>query len=184
VSFDNAGNIYGATAYGGTDGEGSIFEISASGKESVLHSFSATAIEDGVFPHGSVAMDSQGNLYGTTYDGGAFHTGVVFKLTPGGTFSVLHSFGSSGDGWHTNQGMVIDAQGNLYGTTFNGGAFGYGIVFKLSPDGTETILHSFSSGGDGAFPQGMLLLDSHGALYGTTEQGGTGNSGVVFEVTP
>jgi uncharacterized repeat protein (TIGR03803 family) len=84
---------------------------------------------------------------------------------------------------HTNQGLIIDGQGNLYGTCFQGGAQGYGIVFKLAADGTETILHSFGFY-DGAYPQGMLFMDSLGNLYGTTEEGGAGNSGTVYKVTP
>jgi uncharacterized repeat protein (TIGR03803 family) len=183
VFVDQAGNLYGTTAYGGTYGEGAVYKVSPQGKETVLHSFSAIAIENGVFPHGGLVSDSAGNLYGTTYDGGAFHTGVVFKLTPAGSYSVVHNFGGSGDGLHTNQGLIIDGQGNLYGTCFQGGAQGYGIVFKLAADGTETILHSFGFY-DGAYPQGMLFMDSLGNLYGTTEEGGSGNSGTVYKVTP
>ena len=184
--LDQQGNLYGTTELGGTFGEGAVFKITSAGTESVLHSFSATgsAKADGVFPEGGLVVDAQGNLYGTTYNGGEFHTGVVFKLTPAGTETVLHSFGGTGDGLHTQAALIIDGSGNLYGTSFQGGAFGGGIVFKLDPGGNETILHSFGSGGDGAFPHAALLMDSAGNLYGTTEQGGTNNGGTVFEVTP
>jgi len=85
---------------------------------------------------------------------------------------------------HTQSGLVIDAQGNLYGTTFQGGQFGAGIVFKISPDGTEIIPPNFSGGADGAYPQATLFMDAQGNVYGTTEEGGANNSGTVFEVTP
>lgn len=185
LALDQQGNLYGTTELGGAFGEGSIFRITG-GTESVLHSFSATgaAKADGVFPEGGLVVDAQGNLYGTTYDGGAFHTGVVFKLSPEGTETVLHSFGGNGDGIHTQAGLIIDGNGNLYGTSFQGGAFGAGIVYKLDSAGNETILHSFGSGTDGTYPHAGLLMDSAGNLYGTTEQGGTNNGGTVFEVTP
>lgn len=186
LALDQQGNLYGTTELGGAFGEGSVFKIASGGKESILHSFSATgaAKADGVFPEGGLVVDAQGNLYGTTYNGGAFHTGVVFKLTPAGTETVLHSFGGTGDGLHTQAALIIDGSGNLYGTSFQGGAFGAGIVFKLDSLGNETILHSFGSGTDGAYPHAALLMDSLGNLYGTTEQGGTSNGGTVFEVMP
>lgn len=153
LALDEQGNLYGTTELGGTLGVGTVFKITAGGTESVLHSFSASAAakEDGCFPEGALVVDPQGNLYGTTYDGGAFHTGVVFKLSPAGTETVLHSFGGNGDGIHTQASLILDASGNLYGTSFQGGAFGAGIVFKLDSAGTETILHSFGSGTDGAY---------------------------------
>lgn len=186
LTLDQQGNVYGTTELGGAYGEGSVFRIASGGTESILHSFSATgaAKADGVFPEGGLVVDAEGNLYGTTYDGGAFHTGVVFKLSPQGAETVLHSFGSNGDGIHTQAGLIIDGNGNLYGTSFQGGAFGAGIVFKLDSAGNETILHSFGSGTDGTYPHAGLLLDSAGNLYGTTEEGGKSNGGTVFEVTP
>lgn len=186
VTLDRAGNLYGTTELGGASAEGAVFKITPAGIESILHSFSANgaAKANGVFPEGSVTVDVQGNLYGTTYNGGAFHTGVVFKLSPDGTETVLHSLGGIGDGIHTNASLIVDAKGNLYGTSFQGGAFGYGIVFELDPAGNETILHSFSGGSDGAYPHTGLIMDSAGNLFGATEQGGTNNGGTVFEVTP
>ena len=184
--IDKGGNLYGTTGSGGAFGEGAVFKITPGKSEAVLHSFSATgaAKGDGVIPDGGVVMDAQGNLYGTTYQGGAFHSGVVFKVASDGSETVLHSFGATGDGGHTNSGLVLDAQGNLYGTTFQGGQFGGGIAFKLAPDGTETILHNFGSGSDGGFPHGGLLIDSAGNLYGVAEDDGAHNGGAVFEITP
>jgi uncharacterized repeat protein (TIGR03803 family) len=186
VTVDQSGNLYGTTELGGTHREGTVFKMSSGGKDSILLSFSADAgaIENGVFPQGGVVKDAQGNIYGTTYNGGAFHYGALFKLSPSGTETVLHSFGGSGDGLHTQSGLVIDAQGNLYGTCFQGGTFGAGVLFKVTPDGTETILHNFSGGPDGAYPHATMIRDLQGNLYGTTEQGGTNNQGTIFEVTP
>jgi uncharacterized repeat protein (TIGR03803 family) len=155
----------------------------------VLHSF---ALSDGGNPLGAVIMDKAGNLYGTTALGGASGAccGTVFKLDPSGIETVLHSFaGSPGDGANPFAGLVMDAAGNLYGTTVNGGASsacsgGCGTVFKLDTSGNETVLHSFtSSPGDGAHPNAGLIMDGAGNLYGTTNQGGTSGYGTVFKLT-
>lgn len=185
VVLDQHGNLYGTTKYGGAAGVGTVFTISSVGTEAVLYGFKIADGDkgNGVFPDGGLVVDAEGNLYGTTFDGGAFHCGVAFKLAPDGTETVLHSFGGAGDGLHTQSGLVMDGQGNLYGTTFQGGEYGYGIVFELGPTGTETILHSFD-GSDGAAPEGGLLIDSLGNLYGTSSSGGAGDEGTVFEITP
>ena len=185
VILDQAGNLYGTTSLGGANGEGAVFEITAGGAESILHSFSAigSGIANGVFPDGGLVRDAAGNLYGTTYNGGTYHTGVAFKLSPDGTETVLHSFGNKGDGLHTQSSMVLDAHGNLYGTSFQGGANGDGTVFEIRPDGTEAVLYSFSGGSDGSNPTGVYL-GSNGTLYGVTEAGGANNGGTIFEITP
>ena len=128
-----------------------------------------------------------GNLYGTTITGGAFFNGTIFKLDPQGNLTVLHTFGeSSPDGSQPiASGLVRDPAGNFYGTTQAGGTFGDGTVYKLAPDGTFTVLHSFSWGADGAFPWAGVILDEAGNIYGTTRQGGDANCdcGVVFKIT-
>jgi len=108
-----------------------VFELSPSGTETVLYSFNADGT-DGINPYGGVVLGKKGVIYGTTYQGGTNGYGTVFKLTPSGTETVLHSFTST-DGAHPYAGMVLDKQGALYGTTVDGGDFGYGTVFKVVP---------------------------------------------------
>jgi uncharacterized repeat protein (TIGR03803 family) len=134
-------------------------------------------------------MDAAGNLYGTTYIGGAYDLGSVFKLEAAGSESVLYSFKGSSDGEYPYSGVVIDNAGNLYGTTAGfcnsitcgAGASGNGTVYKLDPSGTLTVLHHFANSNDGANPGG-LLLDPAGNLYGTTYNGGSAGVGTVFKI--
>jgi uncharacterized repeat protein (TIGR03803 family) len=145
------------------------------------------APDDGCLPNAGLVSDSAGNLYGVTPQCGAFGWGAVFKLAPNGAETILHSFTGGSDGGYPPTALIIDAAGNLYGTTECGGAYdgdaGYGVVFKLAPDGTETVLHAFADGNDGEIPEVPLVMDSSGNLYGTTLGGGYGY-GTVFSVTP
>ena len=189
--FDAAGNLYGTTAGGGAYDAGTVFQLTPNGDgswtESVLHSFNG---KDGRQPLSSLIFDAGGNLYGATYSGGAFGDGTVFQLTPNGdgswTESVLHSF-NGGDGREPLSSLIFDAVGNLYGTTYTGGAYGWGTVFKLTPNGdgswTESVLHSFNHR-DGAFPYSSLTFDAAGNLYGTTASGGYFGVGTVFKLKP
>jgi uncharacterized repeat protein (TIGR03803 family) len=134
--MDSDGTLYGTTNEGGTNKTGTVFKISASGAESVLYSFGVPGGLDAYSPEfESLVMDGAGNLYGTTASGGTNNTGTVFKISTSGVESVLYSFGSSSgtDGDSPYAGLIMDTAGNLYGTTRVGGAFGRGIVFKLSP---------------------------------------------------
>src|SRR5262249_42725107 len=199
-----SGNFYGTASGGGIMGKGVVFEVSAAGVEKVLFSFSGS---DGDTPSAGLIADGKGNLYGTTQAGGKFGFGVVFMLAPPAsagaewTQTVLHSFaGDPNDGNTPLAGLVIDGHGNLYGTTFRGGGRcinpvgGCGVVFKLSPPAkpggawTETVLHVFSSSNSGAgrYPEGKLIMDSKGNLFGTTtESGAFGNGcGTVYELSP
>jgi uncharacterized repeat protein (TIGR03803 family) len=177
--MDSAGNLYGTTAGGGTAGYGTVFKLDTTGHESVLHSF-GVATGDGLIPQAGVIMDSAGNLYGTTFGGGTAGNGTVFKVDPTGVETVLHSF-SNTDGANPEAGLIMDSAGNLYGTTFSGGTAGGGTVFKVDPTGVETVLHSFTNtSGDGSGPQGGLIRDMAGNLYGTT----SGGNGTVFKVDP
>jgi uncharacterized repeat protein (TIGR03803 family) len=129
---DAAGNFYGTTPFGGAYGGGTVFVLNRNGHERVLHSFGADG--DGAFPYAGLVQDAAGNFYGTTNGGGAYgYYGTVFVVSPTGQEKVLHSFGAEGDGAYNNAGLVQDAAGNLYGTTSNGGAYGYGTVFELTP---------------------------------------------------
>jgi uncharacterized repeat protein (TIGR03803 family) len=177
-------HFFGATQTGGAYGYGAVYEVTNTGAESVLYSF--TGGSDGAYPRAGLIEDASGNYYGTTDQGGAYGSGVVFKLAPGDTETVLHSFGSGTDGAAPLSGLVMDSAGNLYGTTFSGGANGLGTVFEVAPGGSESVLHSFA-GSDGALPMAALVMDTSGNLYGTTYEGGAsancgGGCGVVFEL--
>jgi uncharacterized repeat protein (TIGR03803 family) len=163
--------------------------------ETLLHSFSFSENgKDGSSPYSTLAIDASGDLYGTTFVGGAYNYGAVFEMSPraggGWTEKILHSFIDNGrDGQEAYSGVVLDASGNLFGTTVGGGADGSGTVFELSPQEgggwTEKILHSFhASGGDGDGPYASVVLDGAGNLYGTTTRGGTFGYGTAFEVSP
>jgi uncharacterized repeat protein (TIGR03803 family) len=240
---DAAGNLYGTTRYGGAESTdcgggvcGTVFKLSPAGVETILHSFNFT---DGSQPFAGLIRDAAGNLYGTTTSGGAYGEGVVFKLSPTGTETVLSSYGgrptaglvrdaagnlygtftsdkggvyelfrcdsapsgyaekvlhrfTGSDGANPYAGLIRDAAGNLYGTTAQGGASGYGVVFELircdsAPSGYDfKVLHSFTGGADGATPYAGLIQDGAGNLYGTTYSGGAYGRvlGVVFKLTP
>ena len=209
--FDSAGNLYGTTAWGGLISQnrefdcGVVFELSPSGggwTDTVLYYFTGGA--DGGEPHGRLTLDSEGNLYGTTYLGGTLSgpcsstgCGTVFELSPSGggwTFTLLHSF-TLADGAAPWTGLTPDNAGNLYGTTTGGGSGGGGTVFELSPSGrgwTFSTLHSFTNWNEGLFPFSDLVIDGAGNLYGALQQGGSskpsrlgGNGcGTVFGLSP
>ncbi len=204
--FDAAGNLYGITSHGGNEvcptGCGTVYKLAPSvgGKwtKTILHFFSG---KDGAYPLGGLTLDSAGNLYGTTWQGGKYQScpqngcGVVFKLTRGRqgqwTETVLHAF-NGGDGSQPNGTLTFDASGNLYGITSQGGNYkaclniGCGVIFKLALGAkghwTETVLHAFS-GNDGVSPTGTLVFDTAGNLYGATSYIGK-HYGMVFRLSP
>jgi uncharacterized repeat protein (TIGR03803 family) len=187
VIMDSAGNLYGTTQYGGASGWGVVYKLDANGHETVLHNF--TFGTDGGASVAGVIMDSAGNLYGTTQYGGVSFGGAVYKLNVAtGQFTVLHNFTFGPDGGGSEAGLILDSAGNLYGTTASGGGPGCcpgqpGVVFKVNPAGVETVLYTFGGGADGNTPEGGVISDPAGNLYGTTLYGGSG-SGVVFELFP
>jgi uncharacterized repeat protein (TIGR03803 family) len=182
VVADAKGNLYGTTYYGGAHNAGVVFKVTPAGAESVLHHFTGKA--DGGNPlTGALVRDAHGHLYGTTSTGGAASYGTVFELMPNGTLKTLHTFEGGADGAAPQAGVFRAANGNLYGTTGYGGAYNFGTVFELAPNGHETMLYVFTGGSDGGFPFGDVILDPAGNLYGTTVQGGTANFGTVFELT-
>jgi uncharacterized repeat protein (TIGR03803 family) len=180
VIEDAAGDLYGITGYGGTANAGVVYKLDASGRETTLYSFTGGA--DGGNPSGGVIRDSAGNLYGTTLYGGTANYGVVYKLDTAGHESVLYSFPGGSDGALPLAGVIRDAAGNLYGTTFSGGPADWGVVFKLDTAGNETVLFGFTGGADGGHPIAGVVRDSAGSLYGTTYNGGTANAGVVYKL--
>jgi uncharacterized repeat protein (TIGR03803 family) len=194
VIRDAEGNLYGTTVGGGTNGYGTIFEVTAPNTEKILYNFcSLEKCKDGSRPYAGLVQDSAGNLYGTTVNGSgnSCDCGVVFELTKkGNKLIVLHRFtGSPTDGKIPYGGLIMDDKGNLYGTTTYGGASGTGTVFKVTSAHKESLLYNFTGGADGANPYASLVMDAQGNLYGTTTGGGTVNSncasgcGVVFKVT-
>lgn len=178
------GNLYGMSSNGGANGHGTVFRITAAGVLTVLYSFGSSSSGDGIQPNIRLIFGSDGNLYGTTTNGGANDLGTVFKVTPGGAETVLYSFAEQpGDGNNPEGGLVQGSDGSLYGTTAFGGANDLGIVFKLAPDGVETVLYSFTGGpGDGSRPIGNMVEGSDGNLYGTTSEGGASNQGTFFRI--
>jgi len=176
------GNFYGVTANGGgNNGDGTIFKITPDGTLTPLHGFSGG---DGEGPNGLVQA-RDGNFYGTAWYGGAYRNcflacGTVFRMTPNGSLTVLHSFNGS-DGAYPASTVIQGSDGNFYGTTSTGGANRVGTIFKITPNGTLTTLHSFS-GSDGAVPHGALVQATDGNFYGTTLYGGANGQGTVFRL--
>lgn len=208
---DTKGNYYGTTEEGGNlacsyfginGGCGTVFKLESNGSLKVLHTFSGGV--DGAGPQG-LLLDKTGNLYGITFLGGDLNCftgdgcGVIFKMDLNGNETVLYSFMGGTDGWFPNGFLSMDRVGNIYGVTINGGNLadcsgsGCGVVFKLSPSEKYTVLYTFTGGADGAFPNGALLTDDKGNLYGTAGWGGdlsctdpqsTAGCGVVFKIGP
>lgn len=184
---DKSGNAYGTTYSGGAHGLGTVFKISASGVESVLYSFcAASTCADGANPYAGLIMDAAGNLYGTTLGGGANNNGTVFELSTTGSETVLHAFQNTPDFATPYSGLTMDNLGNLYGTTWFGGAKNSGGVFEISPNQTETILYdkwcAYPCTQDGDSSAGGLILDKNGNLYGTSVLGGAFARGLVFAI--
>jgi uncharacterized repeat protein (TIGR02543 family) len=183
---DSAGNLYGTTSKNGLYGKGTVFKLSPDGTETILHNFGNS--NDGQTPLGNLIFDAAGNLYGTTSAGGIYGNGTAFELSPNGTETVLYNFGNGVDGQNPAAGLVFDSSGNLYGTTVNGGSFGGGTAFELSPYNgrccRESPVYSFGNGNDGRNPQAGLVFDSAGNLYGTTANGGLYSGGTIFQLSP
>ncbi|HXM19844.1 MAG TPA: choice-of-anchor tandem repeat GloVer-containing protein [Terriglobales bacterium] len=192
VVVDARGNLYGVTEFGGSFNFGTVFKLDPNGRETVLHSFLGG---DGVSPAEPLIWGAHGTLYGTTLEGGSSEggkckhgCGAVFAADKTGKETVLYAFTGGADGGQPNATLIRDAAGNFYGTTLGGGSSAgncqyqsCGVVFKLDKAGKETVLHTFTGGSDGAFPNG-LIRDGAGNLYGTTYSGGTSGQGTVFEL--
>jgi uncharacterized repeat protein (TIGR03803 family) len=192
---DGQGNFYGATNAGGQgncnsgDGCGTVFKIDASGRKSTVYVFKGK--KDGGSPSGDLTVGPDGSIYGATQQAGSScGCGTVYKIRPDGTEKTLYQFQGGSDGAGSRAGVILDADGNLYGTTQQGGTGscqgGCGTVFKLTPTGTKTVVHNFTGGSDGEAPAGGLVFDSSGNLFGTTESGGGncdfGNCGTLFKI--
>ncbi|HZP63813.1 MAG TPA: choice-of-anchor tandem repeat GloVer-containing protein [Terriglobales bacterium] len=182
------GNFYGTTTYGGVcndfDGCGAVFEVTSAGTLTTLHSF---VISDGQNPVAGLVQASNGNLYGTTLNGGTNAVGTIFEITPGGTLKTLHNFaGYPTDGANPFAGLVQATNGNFYGTTMEGGANNQGTIFEITPAGKLTTLYSFCSQTDctdGTSPIAGLVQATNGAFYGTADQGGVDGYGTIFSLS-
>ena len=176
---DTNGNFFGNTYYGGNAfySFGTVYKLSSTGEETVLHTFEGKA--DGAYPQSPLAQDAAGNLYGAAFSyGGANSAGTVFRITPDGRFSLLHTFaGGTADGCRPAAGLIFVAD-VLYGTTAGCGTYGYGTIFAISKTGEYVVLYNFGKG-DGDSPLALLMIDAQGNLYGTT--GGNYGCGTVFK---
>jgi uncharacterized repeat protein (TIGR03803 family) len=202
---DSSGNLYGVTYFGGVKGQGlvcemhgcgTVYKLDTSGNFHVLHAFTGGA--DGAYPYGSLIQDAAGDLYGAALSGGDLSCpqglgvngcGTVFKLAPDGTFTVLHTFTGGSDGATPRGALVMDSAGNLYGAAQVGGNTacynGCGTLFKIAANGQFKKLYAFNGNSDGGYPNGNLVLDPQGNLYGDA-QGENGNDsyyGTVFELS-
>ncbi len=180
------GNLYGATQSGGDVDRGVLYRISTSGTFTLLHSFDGTT--EGGAPRGELIQGFDGNFYGTTASGGSGSQGTVFRMTPSGAVTVIHTFTADpSDGAEPLAALVQAIDGNFYGTTQAGGLSNLGTVFRLTPGGTFTLLHSFTGGDDGWHPSAPLLVSSDLKLYGTTQFGpmspGLNGPGTIFSIT-
>jgi len=176
------GLFYGVTERGGTNDDGTVFQMSADGTVTTLYSF--TAGSDGAVPITALTQGSDGNFYGTTFEAGTSNAGAIFKITPSGTLTPLHTFTNGTDGGHPYAALVQGTNGNFYGTTTSGGAkSGYGTVFQLTSAGALTTLHAFTNGIDGAFPMAGLVQGADGQFYGAAHSGGTNGYGTIFKIS-
>ncbi|MGO9256281.1 MAG: choice-of-anchor tandem repeat GloVer-containing protein [Bryobacteraceae bacterium] len=174
------GNFYGVTSEGGTALAGTVFQTTAAGALTTLHSFVSSGVDQG--EASGLVQGTDGAFYGTTTQGGAYDMGRIFTITSSGTLTTLYSFGTAnGDGSDPLGGLVQATDGNFYGTTSQGGLNDLGTIFRITPGGTLTTLHSFNSS-DGANPGTTLLQAADGNLYGTTVSGGANGLGTVFRL--
>ena len=183
------GNFYGTTPHGGSTGHGTVFKITLQGSFTVLHNFfDGTVTNDGSGPTAGLIQGLDGNFYGTTNGGGTVGQGTVFKITPQGTVTILHSFGDgsvANDGSGPQAPLIQGYDGNFYGTTPYGGSSNEGTLFKITPQGVTTILHNFGNLlNDGSGPTACLIQGDDGNFYGSTNGGGSASKGTVFRVTP
>ncbi len=182
------GSLYGTTAEGGQHDSGTVFKVGPSEGLTTLYKFcSQKYCTDGAAPYAGLLLATDGNFYGTTYAGGPTDTGTIFKITAAGVLTTLHTFNGYAE---LAAGLIQGTDGNLYGTTEYGGAHpcgnegtGCGSVFRITPDGAFTTLHSFDAT-DGNYPIAALVQGTDGNFYGTTEFGGAHDSGTVFKMTP
>jgi uncharacterized repeat protein (TIGR03803 family) len=189
--LDPGGTLYGVAGEGGANNDGVLYQlVKANGAwtETVLHDFGGNGAGAGS-PNGELAKDSAGNIYGATMNGGTYGAGSIYELSPsngGWSFATLYSFTGGADGQEPFGGVTL-ASGALYGTTSRGGADGGGNLFELTNSNgawTETVIHDFAGGKDGTLPFARPIVKQTGMIYGTTNEGGNKNEGVVYQIKP
>jgi uncharacterized repeat protein (TIGR03803 family) len=189
LTRDSSGNLLGTAVAGGSNGCGTIFQLAAGGAFTVLHAFTCNG-RDGTDPDGELLRTSRGAYVGTTNGPGLGCCGNIYRLSRTGKLKVLYAFTGGDDGQDPLGSLIEDAAGNLYGVALIGGQSGWGTVFELKADGSEVPLHAFTDGSDGAWPDGGLLLDGSGNLYGTAAAGGElcgqvdEGCGTLFKLAP
>jgi uncharacterized repeat protein (TIGR03803 family) len=184
ATLDQNGDLFGTTFYGGSHGSGAVWEITANGVPLLLHSFESS-MYDGQYPETGVVLDVKGDVLGTTESGGRYYYGTVWKLTPEGIYTTLHSFGGTPrDARYIYSGITLDAKGDMFGTSYEGGVHFEGAVWEISASGEYT--NPFSFGGsdtEPANPQTGIAVDSNGDLFGTAPNGGSHAGGTIWELT-
>jgi len=186
------GAFYGTTGQGGSAGVGTVYKVTPSGALTSLYSFCPQSpCADGRYPSSGLTFGNDGNLYGTTVQGGNYGDGEVYQITPSGVLTVMHSFGPIPDGEGPESNLILATDGNFYGTTAGGGANSFGAVFQMTPAGETTVIYSFTGGADGSVPYAGVIQASDGNLYGTTIQGGGSTycqdprgCGTIYKLTP
>src|SRR2546430_1341393 len=179
LTLGTDGNFYGTTEGCGTTMLGTVFKITPGGSFTVLHNFTNTG--DGGIPNAPPIQGTDGNFYGTTEKGGTQSSGVFFKITAGGTLTVLHNFSRLTDGGSPFAGLVQATDGNFYGTAASGGSDEFGTIYRIKPTGTFTVLYNFDNT-TGASPSVTLVQHTNGILYGDTFVGGTHGQGTFFSL--
>lgn len=183
VVFDTDGDMFGTTSTGGADNDGTVWEVVA-GDTVAQTLYSFTGGTDGATPAGNIVMDTKGDLIGTTVAGGSFNDGTVWAIPVGTTSALgLHQFSGGADGAISYSGVTLDANGDIFGVAFAGGAHRDGTVFEISTTGAYSVLHAFAGKTDGSKPAGQLVFDNNGNLWGTTSAGGANNDGTIFEIS-
>jgi uncharacterized repeat protein (TIGR03803 family) len=181
--MDKTGNLYGTTTFCGANNQGTVFKLTRSGKELILHSFTGGTTDGGYPFYGHLTIDKFGNLYGVTEQGGPINAGVLYELSNKGV-SVFHGFtGGTTDGCYPEGSVVRDDAGNFYGTASQCGTNEVGTIWKVSKKGKETILHNFAGGtSDGCYPEAGVAMNSNGTLFGTTDFCGAQGDGALFKL--
>lgn len=190
------GTLYGVTYSGGESGAGTLYSISSAGSFSLRYTFSAAGTMTGTNPNGSLVFGTDGNLYGTTKGGGDNGTGILYRVTPGGSIAQIFSFPSSGSGSCSSAEfagadgtLTAGADGKLYGVLCSAGTNAAGLIYSFDPATSQfTVLHDFGAGSQGNTtgwgPNGPLVLGADGKLYGSTGAGGTFDDGAIFQLAP
>jgi uncharacterized repeat protein (TIGR03803 family) len=175
------GNFYGTAHRGGANGAGTIFKLTSAGVFSVIYNMNKAT--DGGDSYSSLTEGKDGDLYGATYAGGSNGYGTIFKITTAGVLTVLKNLNGTSDGGNTQSDLIQASDNNFYGTCYNGGSVGYGTIFKITTNGTYTVIKNLSYSSDGANPASSLMQNSDGNFYGITKIGGSNGAGTIYKLT-